>query len=145
MELEGKTVVITGGSRGMGQRLAVKLGREKANVVVNFKKNATAADDTVKEVLAAGGDAIAVQADIADPEAVGNLVNGTVERFGSVTKVFVSRHAPDRAVLITRYVRLLLSSSSTRCVESRSSRSVNVAPSVTTNWLSRMLGVSIRG
>ena len=93
MELEGKTVVITGGSRGMGQRLAVKLGREKANVVVNFKKNATAADDTVKEVLAAGGDAIAVQADIADPEAVGNLVNGTVERFGSIDVIVANAAA----------------------------------------------------
>jgi enoyl-[acyl-carrier protein] reductase III len=84
MELEGKTVVITGGSRGMGQRLAVRLGREHANVVVNFKRDAAAADGTVKEVLAAGGDAVAIQADIADPEAVRNLVDGAVDRFGSI-------------------------------------------------------------
>ena len=84
MELEHKTVVITGASRGMGQRLAVRLGRERANVVVNFKNDAASADSTVKEVLAAGGDAIAIQADIADSEAVQNLVAGAVDRFGSV-------------------------------------------------------------
>ena len=84
MELEHKTVVITGASRGMGQRLAVRLGRERANVVVNFKNDAASADGTVKEVLAAGGDAVAIQADIADPEAVQNLVAGAVDRFGSI-------------------------------------------------------------
>ena len=84
MELEGKTVVITGASRGMGQRLAVRLGRERANVVVNFKKDAASADRTVKEVLAAGGEAVAIQADIAEPEAVANLVSGAVDRFGSI-------------------------------------------------------------
>src|SRR6478752_834538 len=84
MELEHKTVVITGASRGMGQRLAVRLGRERANVVVNFKNDAASADSTVKEVLAAGGDAVAIQADIADPEAVQNLVSCAVDRFGSI-------------------------------------------------------------
>ena len=93
MELERKTVVITGGSRGMGQRLAVRLGREHANVVVNFKQNADAADSTVKEVLAAGGDAVAIQADIADPEAVRNLVAGAVEKFGSLDVVVANAAA----------------------------------------------------
>ena len=69
----------------------------------------------------------------------------TLDRDGSVTKVFVIRQSPDFAVLTTRYVRLSALSSDTSCFESRSSRSVNVLPSVTTNWLSRRLGVSIRG
>jgi enoyl-[acyl-carrier protein] reductase III len=93
MELEGKTVVITGGSRGMGQRLAVRLGREHANVVVNFKRDAASADSTVKEVLAAGGDAVAIQADIADPEAVRNLVDGAVDRFGAIDVVVANAAA----------------------------------------------------
>ncbi len=69
----------------------------------------------------------------------------TLDRDGSVTNVFVIRQSPDFAVLTTRYVRLSGLSSDTSCLESRSSRSVNVLPSVTTNWLSRRLGVSIRG
>jgi enoyl-[acyl-carrier protein] reductase III len=93
MELSGKNVVITGGSRGMGQRLAVRLGREKANVVVNFRKNADAAKTTVEEVIAAGGDAVAIQADIAEPEAVGALVQSAVERFGSIDVVVANAAA----------------------------------------------------
>jgi enoyl-[acyl-carrier protein] reductase III len=93
MELSGKNVVITGGSRGMGQRLAVRLGREKANVVVNFRKDADAANSTVEEVISAGGDAVAVQADIAEPEAVAALVQSAVDRFGSIDVVVANAAA----------------------------------------------------
>ena len=47
MSMQDKTVIITGGSRGMGQRLALKLGAEKANVVVNYRRDDEAAKDTV--------------------------------------------------------------------------------------------------
>ena len=93
MELAGKTVLITGGSRGMGQRLAVRLGRERANVVVNFKKDAEAAKAPSEEVIAAGGDAVAVQADIAEPEAVGALVQTAADRFGAIDVVVANAAA----------------------------------------------------
>ncbi len=93
MELAGKTVLITGGSRGMGQRLAVRLGRDRANVVVNFKKDAEAAKSTVEEVIAAGGDAVAVRADVADPEAVGVLVQTAADRFGAIDVVVANAAA----------------------------------------------------
>ena len=93
MELSGKTVLITGGSRGMGQRLAVRLGREEANVVVNFRKDVDAAKATVEEVIRAGGDAVAVQADIAEPEAVGALVQAAADRFGSIDVVVANAAA----------------------------------------------------
>jgi enoyl-[acyl-carrier protein] reductase III len=84
VDLAGKTVVITGGSRGIGSRLAVRLGRENARVVVNFKANHEAAEATVAEVVAAGGEAVAVQADVAAPGEVQALVASAVERFGGV-------------------------------------------------------------
>lgn len=84
MELAGRTVVITGGSRGIGSKLAVRLGREQANVVVNYKKNEKAADATVAEVEAAGGNALAVQADVAEVGDVERLVVSAVERFGTI-------------------------------------------------------------
>ena len=84
MELEGKTVVITGASRGIGQRLAVRLGKERSNVVVNFKKDLESAQRTVAAVQEAGGKAIAVQADVADTGAVVRLVQETVDCFKSV-------------------------------------------------------------
>src|SRR5690348_4716084 len=93
MDLAKKTVIITGGSRGMGQRLAVRLGREGAQVVVNYKKDAEAAERTVGEVKAAGGEAIAVQADISDADAVQALVRATVDRFGRVDVVVANAAA----------------------------------------------------
>ena len=84
MELAARTVVITGGSRGIGSRLAVRLGQEQANVVVNFKKDQDAADATVAEVVAAGGSALAVQADVSEVADVERLVARSVERYGSI-------------------------------------------------------------
>ena len=84
MDLSGKTIVITGGSRGIGRELAVRLGREGSNVVVNFRKNAEAADRTVEEVIGAGGKAIGIQADIAEPYDVANLIEASVGSFGSI-------------------------------------------------------------
>ncbi len=93
MDLAGKTVVITGGSRGMGQRLAVRLGREQAQVVVNYRRDTEAATATVKEVEAAGGKAVAVQADIAQSEDVERLILGSVEAFGGIDVVVANAAA----------------------------------------------------
>ena len=84
MDFVDRTVVITGGSRGMGRSLAIRLGSEQANVVINYRQDAEAADLTVKDVVAAGGQAIAVQADIADPAAVRDLVDRAAARFGGI-------------------------------------------------------------
>jgi enoyl-[acyl-carrier protein] reductase III len=84
MDLSGKTIVITGGSRGIGRELALRLAREGSNVVVNFKSNAEAADRTIDEVVDAGGKAVAVQADIAESDDVAKLVEASVGQFGSI-------------------------------------------------------------
>lgn len=93
MDLAGKTVVITGGSRGMGQRLAVRLGAEKANVVVNYRKDAEAADATAREVESAGGNAVAIQADIAQTDDVEALIARSVEEFGGIDVVVANAAA----------------------------------------------------
>lgn len=93
MEMTNKTVLITGGSRGMGSRLAVRLGSEQANVVVNYKANAEAAEATVAEVRAAGGQATAIQADIAEPESVASLVEQATKEFGSLDVVVANAAA----------------------------------------------------
>lgn len=84
MDLAEKTVVITGSSRGIGQRLAVRLGQERSNVVVNYKANLELAVKTVEEVRALGGNAIAVQADIAQPDEVEALIAAGVNAFGQI-------------------------------------------------------------
>jgi len=93
MDLAGKTVLITGGSRGMGQRLAVRLGREQANVIVNYRRDSDAADATVKEVEAAGGSALAVQADIAQTEDVARLVSTAAEHYDGLDVVVANAAA----------------------------------------------------
>lgn len=84
MELSGKTILITGGSRGIGRELALRVGREGANVVVNFKQNADAAERAVDDVIEAGGKAVAIQADIAVADDVASLINGAVSQFGAI-------------------------------------------------------------
>ena len=93
MDLAGKSVIITGGSRGMGRRLAVRLGREEANVVVNFRRDADAATSTVREVESAGGKAVAIQADIAQTDDVERLVAESVAAFGGVDVVVANAAA----------------------------------------------------
>lgn len=60
--LAGKTALVTGGSRGLGQAIAEKLAAEGALVAVNYAENRVAADATVARIVAAGGQAFAVQA-----------------------------------------------------------------------------------
>lgn len=80
----GKTVVITGSSRGVGADTAKILAGEGANVVVNYRQKAPRANKVVKEITEAGGQAIAVQADITDAESRAGLFRAAVDEFGGV-------------------------------------------------------------
>jgi hypothetical protein len=66
-KLEGKIALITGGSRGIGAAIAKRLAADGANVAITYTKGADAAASVVKEIERAGGKAIAIQADAADP------------------------------------------------------------------------------
>jgi len=84
LDLQGKTAIVTGASLGIGRATAIALGRAGANVVVNFREHAQAAEEVVQAVSAAGPQAISVQADVSDQAAVERLVTESVSRFGSV-------------------------------------------------------------
>jgi len=77
-----KVALITGSSRGIGRALALTLAREGASLVINYKRNAELAAQTVADVEAAGGEAIAVQADMESPEEIAALFDAARERFG---------------------------------------------------------------
>jgi NAD(P)-dependent dehydrogenase (short-subunit alcohol dehydrogenase family) len=68
-DLEGKTVLVTGGSRGLGRGMAERLAAAGAVVAVNYASNAEAAADTVRTIEAAGGQAFAIQAHLGRPGA----------------------------------------------------------------------------
>jgi len=80
----GKTVIITGSSRGVGADTAKILAGEGANVVINFRQKAPRANRVVKEITEAGGRAVAVQADITDPESRANLFQAATDEFGGL-------------------------------------------------------------
>jgi 3-oxoacyl-[acyl-carrier protein] reductase len=79
MELDGKIAIVTGGSRGIGRAISLELGRAGAFVVVNYLKNAEAAEQVVAEL---GGRGIAVQADVATQEGVDKVIAEAEARGG---------------------------------------------------------------
>ncbi|MET9448008.1 SDR family NAD(P)-dependent oxidoreductase [Streptomyces cinerochromogenes] len=83
-DLTGKTALITGSARGIGKAIALRYAQLGANIVINYSSNAANADQALKEVLAHGGQAIAVQADISKPADVDHLFAQTKEQFGSI-------------------------------------------------------------
>lgn len=70
---EGKIALITGASRGIGRCLALTLAAQGATIVVNYRKNADLAEEVVSEAKAAGGDGLAVGADVENPEDIVRL------------------------------------------------------------------------
>ncbi len=83
-DLEGKAALVTGGSRGIGRAICLELGRRGARVAVNYNSNAALAEEVVAIIAAAGGEAFAVQGDVAEPDAAAAMVKATVERFGGL-------------------------------------------------------------
>lgn len=79
----GRTVLITGGGTGMGKAAALRLAREGANVVIAGRRPAEL-QAVADAIMAAGGVARAIPADVADPDQVADLVQQTVATFGAL-------------------------------------------------------------
>ena len=84
MLLDGKAALVTGASRGIGRAIALRLASEGAKVAINFAGNQKAAEEVKSEIEANGGEAILVQANVADPAAVEAMFAKVVEAFGTV-------------------------------------------------------------
>jgi len=84
MTFQDKVVVVTGSSRGIGRAAAVELGRQGAAVVVNFVKDAAAAEAVVAAVVQSGGRAVAHQADVSDFAAAEALIKFAIQHFGDL-------------------------------------------------------------
>ncbi len=81
---DGKSAIVTGASRGIGREIALLLAKEGARVAVNYSGSKDKADDVVKLITESGGEAFAIQADVSDADGVKNMVDKTLEMFGSI-------------------------------------------------------------
>jgi 3-oxoacyl-[acyl-carrier protein] reductase len=82
MRLQGKVAVVTGGGTGIGRGISEVFAREGARVVVNYNVSADDANETVRAIHDAGGEAFAFQASVAVEDQVKALLNEAVERWG---------------------------------------------------------------
>ncbi|MCC2684904.1 MAG: 3-ketoacyl-ACP reductase [Paenibacillaceae bacterium] len=84
MDFHGKSVLVTGASRGIGATIARSFGENGANVVVNFLQNEGLAGKVVEDIRAQGGEAIAIQADVTKPADVGRMAERIIDAYGSL-------------------------------------------------------------
>jgi 3-oxoacyl-[acyl-carrier protein] reductase len=84
MHMDGRTCVITGAGRGIGRGIAEHLGREGANVVVNYRSSSESAESACETIRREGGDAIASQADVTDMVEVEAMREEAHDAFGAV-------------------------------------------------------------
>ena len=84
MQLVGKVALVTGGSRGIGKAISLTLAREGAAVVSTYRIGEDAAQEVVRQIMAAGGEATAVQMDVRDRPTVRAAIETAEERFGGL-------------------------------------------------------------
>ena len=84
MKLKHRVAIITGGSRGIGKAITRRFSAEGAKVVVNYKQSAGLAENVVREIRAAGGEAISVQADVSQRAQTDRLRDETLGVFGQI-------------------------------------------------------------
>ena len=91
MKFQGKTAIVTGGSRDIGRSICVKLAGEGANVVVNYNSNEDDADATLAAIEAAGGGkGIKVKADVTKADDIAALVKAAQDAFGEEIHILVN-------------------------------------------------------
>jgi 3-oxoacyl-[acyl-carrier protein] reductase len=101
IDLSGKHAVVTGGSRGIGRAIVLRLATQGADVAFSYRGNQAAAQQTAAAVEALGRRAIAIQGDVTDPASAEALVAAALAAFGSVD-ILVNNAGVTRDDLIMR-------------------------------------------
>lgn len=101
MNFNGKTAIITGASRGIGRSIALCLGGLGANIVVNYSQDEKSAKEVVNAIDSTEERAFAISADVTCPDAVDNMVEETLDRFGGID-ILVNNAGITRDTLLLR-------------------------------------------
>jgi 3-oxoacyl-[acyl-carrier protein] reductase len=101
IDLTGKSAVVTGGSRGIGRAIGLRLARQGADVCFSYRGNAAAAESTAAEITALGRGALAIQGDATHPETADRVVKAALEAHGKVD-ILVNNAGITRDDLIMR-------------------------------------------
>jgi 3-oxoacyl-[acyl-carrier protein] reductase len=101
IDLSGRSALVTGGSRGIGKAIALRLAGQGADVAFSYRGNEAAATATAAEIEALGRRALAVQADVSDADVADGLVKSVLEAFGKVD-ILVNNAGITRDDLIMR-------------------------------------------
>jgi 3-oxoacyl-[acyl-carrier protein] reductase len=101
IDLSDKVALVTGGARGIGRAIVLRLATQGADIAFSYRGNAEAAADTASAVEALGRRALVVQADVKDPAAAETLVKATLDAYGKVD-ILVNNAGITRDDLIMR-------------------------------------------
>ncbi|KGM94760.1 short-chain dehydrogenase [Clostridium novyi A str. 4552] len=84
MKFTGKSVLITGGSRGIGKAIALEFARKGASVIINYKNNDKAAEETLKEIKESGGYGDSIKGDVSSYSFSREMIEYVVNKFGKI-------------------------------------------------------------
>jgi 3-oxoacyl-[acyl-carrier protein] reductase len=82
MALRNRVALVTGGSRGIGRGISMRLAKDGARIAIAYRSNKAAAQQSLRQLQASGADCVAVETDISDSERAEQLIKAVVDRFG---------------------------------------------------------------
>jgi 3-oxoacyl-[acyl-carrier protein] reductase len=97
--LQGRTAIVTGGSRGIGRAICLELARRGAAVLVNYNRSSQAAEEVVAQIQSEGGQATVFQADVSDFKQAQDLVKAATDTYGSL-EILVNNAGITRDTLV---------------------------------------------
>ncbi|MBD2604143.1 3-oxoacyl-[acyl-carrier-protein] reductase [Scytonema hofmannii FACHB-248] len=101
LSLRGQVAIVTGASRGIGRAIALELATHGAYIIVNYASSSRAAEAIVEEITSAGGQALALQADVSQAEQVDALFNSVMEKCDRID-ILVNNAGITRDTLLLR-------------------------------------------
>ncbi len=93
LDLSGKTALVTGGSRGIGRAIAIRLGECGARVAINYVRNRAAAEDTAAKIQEAGGEALILRANVGKRDKINELFETMADAWGDNLDILISNAA----------------------------------------------------